>query len=108
MVCIDDAAHAMTPDLGQGATQSLEDAVILAKMIAESRDPSHAFLNFEAVRRHRAERTVREARLIGQLAHCPNWIAPARNAFKRRLPHSLSIRQVAWLYEDQALVAALC
>lgn len=30
-----DAAHPMTPDLGQGGSQSIEDAVVLAKLLAE-------------------------------------------------------------------------
>jgi 2-polyprenyl-6-methoxyphenol hydroxylase-like FAD-dependent oxidoreductase len=32
-----DAAHPMTPDLGQGGAQSIEDAVVLAKLLAEAR-----------------------------------------------------------------------
>jgi len=55
----------------------------------------------------RAERTVRVARSIGRLAHCPDWAEPVRNALMRRLPRALSIRQVAWLYEDRRLNAAL-
>lgn len=31
-----DAAHPMTPDLGQGGSQSIEDAVVLAKLLAEA------------------------------------------------------------------------
>ena len=34
-----DAAHAMTPHLGQGACQAIEDAVVLASVVA--RNPSH-------------------------------------------------------------------
>jgi len=107
LVCIGDAAHAMTPNLGQGATQSLEDAVILAKTITASEDLSAAFAQFETLRRSRAQRTVREARMIGNLAHCPDWAAPARNALMRRLPRSMSIRHIAWLYEDRKLAEAL-
>jgi 2-polyprenyl-6-methoxyphenol hydroxylase-like FAD-dependent oxidoreductase len=29
-----DAAHPMTPDLGQGGSQSIEDAVVLARLVA--------------------------------------------------------------------------
>ena len=107
LVCIGDAAHAMTPNLGQGATQSLEDAVILAKAIVENTELKVAFQQFETLKRPRAERTVREARTIGNLAHCPDWAAPARNLLMRRLPRALSIRQIAWLYEDRKLAAAL-
>lgn len=107
LVCIGDAAHAMTPNLGQGATQSLEDAVILAKMLANDVDPMQSFAQFQSMRKPRTERAVREARTIGNLAHCPAWVAPVRDAIMRRLPRALSIRQVAWLYEDRELAAAL-
>lgn len=107
LLCIGDAAHAMTPNLGQGATQSLEDGVILAGMVVAGGKPADAFARFEATRRRRAERTVREARTLGRIAHCPGWAAPARDAVMRLLPRALSVRQLAWLYEDRALVAAL-
>lgn len=66
----------------QGATQSMEDAVILAKTICEGSTLDAAFSQFEAERRPRAERTVREARTIGNLAHCPDWVAFASNGNK--------------------------
>ena len=106
IICIGDAAHAMTPNLGQGATQALEDAVILAAMMADS-DPADAFARFEAFRRPRTERTVREARMIGRLAHVPRVLTGARNALLRAMPRSLSFKQLAWLYEDAGLYAAM-
>lgn len=107
LVCIGDAAHAMTPNLGQGATQSLEDAVILAGMLADAGDPASIFAQFHRIRGPRTQRAVREARMIGNLAHCPDWAAPLRDAVMRRLPRALSIRQVAWLYEDRELAGLL-
>lgn len=107
LVCIGDAAHAMTPNLGQGATQSLEDAVILARMLAHDGDPVGTFAKFQRSRRPRTQRAVREARMVGNLAHCPDWAAPLRDAVMRRLPAALSIRQIAWLCEDRELAAAL-
>ena len=35
VVLLGDAAHAMTPDLGQGACQAIEDAVVLAAAVAD-------------------------------------------------------------------------
>ena len=66
LICIGDAAHAMTPNLGQGATQALEDAAVLADILcAGDRDPAVAFSQFEAMKRARSERTVRDARRLG-------------------------------------------
>ena len=108
VVCIGDAAHAMTPNLGQGATQALEDAVILAGMMADIRDELGAvFAAFEAMRRPRTERTVRAARLLGQIAHLPTLVTGLRDAALRSIPHALSLKQLAWLYEDARLTRAL-
>ena len=44
-----DAAHAMTPDLGQGACQAFEDAVVLASVLgATCPPPSPATTNCAA------------------------------------------------------------
>lgn len=108
MVCIGDAAHAMTPNLGQGATQALEYAVILAKMITQrSQNLNDTFARFEAIRRPRAERTVREARMLGQLAHAPRIVTGLRNAILKSLPRKISLKQLSWLYEDRQLFQAL-
>jgi 2-polyprenyl-6-methoxyphenol hydroxylase-like FAD-dependent oxidoreductase len=47
---IGDAAHAMLPNAGQGASQSFEDAYILARWLAVGRDPLEALRNFRRVR----------------------------------------------------------
>ncbi len=108
MVCIGDAAHAMTPNLGQGATQALEDAVILAKLMAQnSTNLGDVFARFQAIRRPRTERTVREARMLGQLAHLPPRFTGLRNSLFRLLPRKISLNQLSWLYEDRLLFEAL-
>jgi 2-polyprenyl-6-methoxyphenol hydroxylase-like FAD-dependent oxidoreductase len=107
-VCIGDSAHAMTPNLGQGATQALEDAVILAKMIAQGDgNLNDTFSRFETIRRPRAERTVREARMLGRLAHAPRVVTGLRNAILKSLPRTMSLKQLSWLYEDRQLFEAL-
>jgi salicylate hydroxylase len=47
---IGDAAHAMLPNAGQGACQAFEDAYILGRWLAASRDPVAAFSDFRRVR----------------------------------------------------------
>jgi FAD-dependent urate hydroxylase len=63
MIVIGDAAHAPTPTSGQGASLSIEDAVVLAKCL---RDLPHeeAFLAYERLRRARVERIVKAAARI--------------------------------------------
>ncbi len=60
MVVIGDAAHATSPAAGQGASMALEDAVILAQCLRDCPDPASAFATFEALRRDRTEKIVRE------------------------------------------------
>jgi FAD-dependent urate hydroxylase len=63
IIVIGDAAHAPTPTSGQGASLSIEDAVVLAKCL---RDLPHeeAFLAYERLRRARVERIVKAAARI--------------------------------------------
>jgi 2-polyprenyl-6-methoxyphenol hydroxylase-like FAD-dependent oxidoreductase len=45
-----DAAHAMTPNLGQGGCQAIEDAVVLARCLRQHADPVEALRTYEARR----------------------------------------------------------
>lgn len=62
---VGDAAHPMTPNLGQGACQALEDAVALADALRDARDPVAALRRYEARRRPRANAIVRRSRAVG-------------------------------------------
>lgn len=65
-VCLmGDAAHAISPHLGQGAALGMEDAVVLAKCLRDEEDPRRAFAAFEDIRRPRVEALVQQARRTG-------------------------------------------
>ncbi|MFE6286494.1 FAD-dependent monooxygenase [Streptomyces sp. NPDC057877] len=69
-----DAAHAMTPNLGQGACQALEDAVTLAHCLDGTPDTTAALRSYDLARRPRTQAiTRRSARLgaLGQLSWPP-------------------------------------
>jgi 2-polyprenyl-6-methoxyphenol hydroxylase-like FAD-dependent oxidoreductase len=91
-----DAAHAMTPFLGQGACQGIEDAVVLAAAAARYRDIDNALEHYDAERRPRtqaiAKASDRAGRFGNQLRN-PLLVA-ARNAALRRLPASASLREL--------------
>ena len=56
-VLIGDAAHAMATSAGQGASQALEDTIVLAKLLRDEPGPmQNAFTAFEEQRRPRAEK----------------------------------------------------
>jgi 2-polyprenyl-6-methoxyphenol hydroxylase-like FAD-dependent oxidoreductase len=63
-----DAVHPMTPNLGQGGAQAVEDAVVLASALAAMpADPIAALRRYEAARVARANRIVRAARRLGTM-----------------------------------------
>ena len=58
-----DAAHAMPPDLGQGASQAFEDAAALTRHLtgAEPADVAQRLLRYDAERRPSANRIMQAA-----------------------------------------------
>ncbi|MFF5701744.1 FAD-dependent monooxygenase [Streptomyces sp. NPDC012794] len=89
-----DAAHAMTPNLGQGACQALEDAVVLAAELAAGPTVEAALNRYDAVRRPRAEAVARAARRAGRLGHrlAHPLAVTARNTALRLAPSGASVR----------------
>jgi 2-polyprenyl-6-methoxyphenol hydroxylase-like FAD-dependent oxidoreductase len=63
-----DAAHPMTPNMGQGANQAIEDAVVLAACLKAENDVSAALHAYEARRLKRANAIVQRSARIGQVA----------------------------------------
>ncbi len=102
IVLIGDAAHAMTPNLGQGAAMAIEDAAVLAEVIG-SDAPAEAL---REVRHARVEKVLKDSRRFGQVAHLENlagcWL---RNALMRCVPRSLSENQYLRLIEPGLQIA---
>ncbi|MGV3639346.1 MAG: FAD-dependent monooxygenase [Adhaeribacter sp.] len=95
VLLIGDAAHATTPNLGQGACQAIEDAVVLADEIAKAKNIPEAFRSFEKKRLARTHYVVRQSRLLGQVAQVQNrYLGAVRNAVIRSLPDSVRERQM--------------
>lgn len=61
VVLLGDAAHAMSPDLGQGACQAIEDAVVLAAALAADKLPE-ALKQYDEQRRARLKPMKQAAR----------------------------------------------
>ena len=106
VVLVGDAAHAMTPNLGQGGAQSIEDAYVLAQQLAlQAASPNgtssiaNALANYQRIRRPKAARTVRTAWWLGKLAHLEGRAPRSiRNLVLRATPESVNRKQVDHLY----------
>lgn len=64
---VGDAAHPVTPDLGQGGCQAIEDAVTLGECLKQTDQPERALLAYQTARLARVRRVARDSRLIGQV-----------------------------------------
>jgi 2-polyprenyl-6-methoxyphenol hydroxylase-like FAD-dependent oxidoreductase len=94
-----DAAHATTPNMGQGACMAIEDAVVLANLISTHSNVQNAFVKYETLRRPRTEKIVNGSWNLGRIAQLENPVlAWLRNTAVRLAPPSAAERQMQFLY----------
>ncbi|MEU8975135.1 FAD-dependent monooxygenase [Streptomyces monashensis] len=88
-VLLGDAAHAMTPNLGQGANQALEDAVTLAACLDTHPGVESALAAYDRHRRPRTQWIARRSQRIGSAAQWHSAPATAlRDLLLRLTPGS--------------------
>ncbi|MFJ3143857.1 FAD-dependent monooxygenase [Streptomyces halstedii] len=66
IVLIGDAVHAVTPHLGQGAAQAIEDGVVLAECLSTHNDHAAAFEEYSERRYERCKLIVESSVAIGE------------------------------------------
>jgi 2-heptyl-3-hydroxy-4(1H)-quinolone synthase len=95
VVLLGDAAHAMTPNMGQGAAMAIEDAGALALLWTPEGPPVDLPAALAAVRRPRVLPIHSTSWRIGQMAHlrspAARWL---RDLLLRNLPNSMMERNV--------------
>jgi 2-polyprenyl-6-methoxyphenol hydroxylase-like FAD-dependent oxidoreductase len=98
IVLMGDAAHATTPNMGQGACMAIEDAATLANGLTKY-SPEEAFVKFQ---QHRIERTtniVSQSWSVGKIAQLQNPVLRfLRDGAFRRMPKGMIDKQVESLY----------
>jgi 2-polyprenyl-6-methoxyphenol hydroxylase-like FAD-dependent oxidoreductase len=105
VVLTGDAAHATTPNMGQGACQAIEDALVLANCFEKYPDGATAFEVFEQKRLARTGEIIRTSRQIGQVAQLENkFLATLRNAAMRLVPESVNEKRLKFLYKPEFAV----
>jgi FAD-dependent urate hydroxylase len=93
-----DAAHPMTPNLGQGACQAIEDALELACEVSRHTKLAAALQAYEARRLGRTSRIVRQSRRIGRMGQLENAFGRRlRNSFIKLIPASAQLKQLEWI-----------
>jgi len=65
-VLLGDAAHALTPNIGQGAGMAMEDAAVLAEELASGAEIEHAVGSYATRRKPRVETVMRISREVGE------------------------------------------
>ncbi|MBI3688151.1 MAG: FAD-dependent monooxygenase [Actinobacteria bacterium] len=100
LALVGDAAHAMTPFLGQGACQAIEDAVTLAAVLGDvpAGAVPAALASYSGTRLPRVTMIAERSRRVGRLAQVTSPLAVlARDAGLRladRLVPDLAVRQM--------------
>ncbi|SEW52665.1 FAD-dependent monooxygenase [Chitinophaga arvensicola] len=100
VVLIGDAAHATTPNLGQGASQAIEDAYILAAYLSKETDINAAFQKYQAKRIKHAQSVVSMSYTLGRITSLKNGIGSRlRNYLIKHTPNWIARRQFHLLYD---------
>ncbi|MEQ8766528.1 MAG: FAD-dependent monooxygenase [Planctomycetota bacterium] len=94
-----DAAHPTTPNLGQGACQALEDAVVLAETYRPE-DVAASLRAYESRRFAKTTRIVRESRRMGRILQLENTLTRRlRDLAIRFLPTRWQTDRQSWMFE---------
>jgi 2-polyprenyl-6-methoxyphenol hydroxylase-like FAD-dependent oxidoreductase len=96
---IGDAAHATTPNMGQGACQAIEDAYVLGKLLDEGIAFEETFEKYEKLRLKKAHKIVNSSWTFGKMAHIENnfgiWF---RNKMMKIIPKSVNKKQLDTIF----------
>jgi 2-polyprenyl-6-methoxyphenol hydroxylase-like FAD-dependent oxidoreductase len=98
MALIGDAAHATTPDLGQGACQAIEDAYVIAQQININQNIEAGFKLFEEKRIKKATYITNTSWQFAQITNTTGLIKSALMGILRMTPNSIKDKQLDKIY----------
>ncbi|MBY0503241.1 MAG: FAD-dependent monooxygenase [Bryobacteraceae bacterium] len=95
-----DAAHPMTPNLGQGACSAIEDAYVLAEEFAHGGPVAEVLQRYERRRYSRTAGLQRKSLWLGRLIQLESaWMRSLRDVALRATPQRMSNWQFASIFE---------
>ena len=101
VVLVGDAAHALTPNMGQGAAMALEDSMVLVELLASGQSIDEALPALVARREKRVRWVQDQSRRIGRMGQLERpWLCGLRNALLRLVPDSATTRSLRRMAEQ--------
>lgn len=101
VVLMGDAAHAVTPNMGQGAGLAIEDAAALAELLATRGASDETLVAFETIRRPRARRIHDRSWNLGRAAQLESPVLRAvRDTVVAWTPESMTRAAMAQMVRD--------
>jgi 2-polyprenyl-6-methoxyphenol hydroxylase-like FAD-dependent oxidoreductase len=89
-----DAAHAVTPNIGQGVSQAIEDAWMMASLMDQYKNPVYVFPLFQRSRKVKTDYVAKLSYRIGQMAHYENrLLVGMRNQMMKSMPKVFTKKQ---------------
>lgn len=99
ILLIGDAAHATTPNLGQGACQAIEDVMVIHQEISSGKTLPDAFKSFERRRIKKAKFIIETSRKLGAIGQIENKLLIAlRNMIFKLTPNFVTEHQFKKIY----------
>lgn len=99
VLLIGDAAHATTPNLGQGACQAIEDVMFLHQEIASGKSIPSAFKSFENRRIEKTKFIIETSRKLGAIGQIENkFLIALRNMIFKLTPEFVTEYQFKKIY----------
>ena len=93
LALLGDAAHATTPNLGQGGCQAIEDGWAIAHYLKQHAEPQRAFSAYQQYRYAKAKKVIDLSWTFNNLTNIRQpWLRTLRNSMLRSLPESVSIK----------------
>jgi len=95
---IGDAAHATTPNLGQGACQAIEDAWVLAEEVSANANIEKSLVNFQKRRIEKAKFITNTSWLFSQMTNTSGLMKTIVKMVLRATPAAVNRKQLDRIY----------